>query len=74
MARPINLKKIERRLVVRPLRPEDWASVVALEQHCLPGMETWTKDQFASRGSSRGPIFRSSAMPWPPNAHPTSKP
>jgi ribosomal protein S18 acetylase RimI-like enzyme len=46
MARPINLKKFEKYLVVRALRPEDWESVVALEQRCCPGMETWTKEQF----------------------------
>jgi predicted amidohydrolase/ribosomal protein S18 acetylase RimI-like enzyme len=49
MARPINLKKFEKHLVVRPLRPEDWESVVALEQRCFPGMETWTKEQFDSQ-------------------------
>jgi predicted amidohydrolase/ribosomal protein S18 acetylase RimI-like enzyme len=49
MARPVNLKKFERRVVVRALRPEDWDSVVALEQRCFPGMETWTREQFDSQ-------------------------
>jgi predicted amidohydrolase/ribosomal protein S18 acetylase RimI-like enzyme len=48
MARPINLKKFEKHLVVRPLRADDWESVVALEQRCFPGMETWTREQFDS--------------------------
>jgi predicted amidohydrolase/ribosomal protein S18 acetylase RimI-like enzyme len=50
MARaPVNLKKFERHLLVRPLRSDDWPSVVALEQRCFPGMETWTKEQFDSQ-------------------------
>jgi predicted amidohydrolase/ribosomal protein S18 acetylase RimI-like enzyme len=49
MARPINLKRFEKHLVVRPLQPGDWESVVALEQRCFPGMETWTKEQFESQ-------------------------
>ena len=35
--------------MVRPLRPDDWDSVVALEQRCFPGMETWSKEQFDSQ-------------------------
>lgn len=49
MPRPINLKKFEKHLVVRPLRPEDWPDVVTLEQQCFPGMETWSKEQFDSQ-------------------------
>jgi predicted amidohydrolase/ribosomal protein S18 acetylase RimI-like enzyme len=49
MARPLNLKKFEKHVVVRPLRPDDWPNVVALEQRCFPGMETWSKEQFDSQ-------------------------
>jgi predicted amidohydrolase len=49
MPRPINLKRFEKHLSVRPLRPSDWTSVIALEQRCFPGMETWTKEQFDSQ-------------------------
>jgi predicted amidohydrolase/GNAT superfamily N-acetyltransferase len=36
-------------VAVRPLRLDDWDSVVVLEGRCFPGMETWTKEQFASQ-------------------------
>jgi predicted amidohydrolase/ribosomal protein S18 acetylase RimI-like enzyme len=45
----INLKKFEKNLVVRQLRADDWARVVALQQRCFPGMETWPKEQFESQ-------------------------
>jgi predicted amidohydrolase/ribosomal protein S18 acetylase RimI-like enzyme len=49
MPRPVNLKRFEKHLVVRPLRPTDWESVVALERRCFADMETWTKEQFDSQ-------------------------
>jgi predicted amidohydrolase/ribosomal protein S18 acetylase RimI-like enzyme len=52
MARAINLKRFEKKIVVRQLRPEDWESVVALQQRCFPGMETWTQDEFTSQLST----------------------
>src|SRR5580704_14472657 len=46
----LNLKKFEKNLAVRPLRPSDWESVVALQRKCFPGMmETWTQEQFLSQ-------------------------
>jgi predicted amidohydrolase/ribosomal protein S18 acetylase RimI-like enzyme len=45
----INLKKFEKNLIVRQLRPTDWEGVVALEQRCFPGMEPWSKEQFESQ-------------------------
>ena len=45
----INLTQFEKQLVVRPLRPDDWDSVVALERRCFPGMSTWTREQFDSQ-------------------------
>jgi predicted amidohydrolase/GNAT superfamily N-acetyltransferase len=45
----INLKKFEKNLVVRPLRPADWLGLVALQQRCFPGMETSSKEQFESQ-------------------------
>jgi predicted amidohydrolase/ribosomal protein S18 acetylase RimI-like enzyme len=45
----INLKKFEKNLVVRPLHASDWEGVVALQQRCFPGMETWTQEQFESQ-------------------------
>ena len=40
----INLKKFEKNLVVRPLRPSDWEGVVALQKRCFPGMEPWSRE------------------------------
>jgi predicted amidohydrolase/ribosomal protein S18 acetylase RimI-like enzyme len=45
----INLKRFEKNLVVRPLRPSDYEGVVALQKRCFPGMEVWSKDQFESQ-------------------------
>src|SRR5689334_3950730 len=45
----LNLKKFEKNLVVRPLRPADWESVVALQEKCFPGMQPWTQPQFMSQ-------------------------
>jgi predicted amidohydrolase/ribosomal protein S18 acetylase RimI-like enzyme len=45
----INLKKFEKNLVVRPLRPADWEGVVALQKRCFPGMEPWSREQFDSQ-------------------------
>jgi predicted amidohydrolase/mannitol/fructose-specific phosphotransferase system IIA component (Ntr-type)/GNAT superfamily N-acetyltransferase len=48
MAR-INLKRFEKQLTVRPLRPEDFDGVRALQQRCFPGMEGTTRAQFDSQ-------------------------
>src|SRR5581483_11451264 len=45
----LNLKKFEKSLAVRPLRPADWPNVQALQQRCFPGMDTWTHEQFLSQ-------------------------
>jgi predicted amidohydrolase/ribosomal protein S18 acetylase RimI-like enzyme len=45
----INLKKFEKTIVVRTLRPSDWEDVVALEKRCFPGMDSWSKEQFESQ-------------------------
>jgi predicted amidohydrolase/ribosomal protein S18 acetylase RimI-like enzyme len=49
MPRPINLKKFEKHLEVRPLGADDWEQVVELEKRCFAGMETWTREQFDSQ-------------------------
>src|SRR5438309_1301433 len=33
----INLKKFEKNLVMRPLKPSDWDGVVTLQRRCFPG-------------------------------------
>jgi len=45
----INLKKFEKNLAVRQLRPADWEEVVALERRCFPEMESWSREQFESQ-------------------------
>jgi predicted amidohydrolase/ribosomal protein S18 acetylase RimI-like enzyme len=45
----VNLKAFEKHLVVRQLRPDDWESVVRLQQRCFPGMDTWSREQFESQ-------------------------
>jgi predicted amidohydrolase/ribosomal protein S18 acetylase RimI-like enzyme len=45
----LNLKDFETSLVVRPLRAEDFAGVVALQQKCFPKMTPWSQEQFHSQ-------------------------
>lgn len=45
----INLKKFEKNLKVRALRPEDYDGVGDLQRRCFPGMEPWSREQFASQ-------------------------
>ncbi|HEY8943525.1 MAG TPA: GNAT family N-acetyltransferase [Polyangiaceae bacterium] len=45
----INLKKFEKTLNVRRLRPEDFEEVVRLQIACFPGMPPWTREQFDSQ-------------------------
>jgi predicted amidohydrolase/ribosomal protein S18 acetylase RimI-like enzyme len=45
----LNLKDFETSLVVRQLRAEDFAGVVALQQKCFPKMTPWTPEQFRSQ-------------------------
>lgn len=41
--------RTERRLVVRPLRIEDYDQLVEVELRCFPGMKPWQKEQVASQ-------------------------
>lgn len=45
----INLKKFEKNLAVRMLRPSDYEDIAALQQKCFAGMETWSRAQFDSQ-------------------------
>src|SRR5262249_35006039 len=45
----INLKKFEKNLVVRPLKPGDYEGVADLQRRCFPGMDPWTREQFSSQ-------------------------
>lgn len=43
---PIDLTEFERKIVVRPLTPDDYDRLIALEKTCFPGMRPWTTEQY----------------------------
>lgn len=45
----INLKTLEKKIIVRRLKQEDYSQVVQLQEHCFPGMHTWKEEQFKSQ-------------------------
>jgi predicted amidohydrolase/ribosomal protein S18 acetylase RimI-like enzyme len=45
----LDLKDFEKSISVRPLRSEDYDTVVALQLKCFPGMKPWSPEQFASQ-------------------------
>ncbi|MEZ4334807.1 MAG: GNAT family N-acetyltransferase [Myxococcota bacterium] len=49
MKDPIDLSEFEAKLLVRPLRREDFDDLIALEARCFPGQKTWTRAQFESQ-------------------------
>ena len=49
MTTKLNLKKFEKNLVVRPLRPADWEGVVALERLAFPA---WSRGRRSSSKAS----------------------
>ncbi|HEX5051865.1 MAG TPA: GNAT family N-acetyltransferase [Planctomycetota bacterium] len=46
---PIDLTQFESHLEVRPLRVEDYESIVEIQKRCFPGMPTWTKQHIESQ-------------------------
>ena len=42
----VNLKKYERKILVRRLRPTDFDAVVKLQETVFPGMAPWTREEF----------------------------
>ena len=46
---PLDLAEFETKLVVRPLRMEDYDALIALQSRCFPGMMNWDKEQIASQ-------------------------
>lgn len=46
---PLNLEDFESRVVLRPLRPDDYDDLVALEKKCFPGIATWKREQVESQ-------------------------
>ncbi len=45
----INLKTLERKIVLRQLKLEDYDKLIHLQKLCFPGMQTWKFDQFESQ-------------------------
>jgi len=45
----IDHKDFETKLVLRPLRIEDFDALVTMQAKCFPGMKTWTREQMASQ-------------------------
>ena len=47
--KPIRLEDFEREIVLRPLVIEDFEDLVAMQERCFPGMQTWGRDQIESQ-------------------------
>lgn len=45
----IALEEFESRLIVRPLRAEDYDRLIVLERKCFPGMESWKREHVESQ-------------------------
>ncbi len=45
----IDLKSFEKKIVVRPIRIEDYDSLVELQLKCFPGMKPWRREQLESQ-------------------------
>lgn len=45
----INLKTLEKKIILRQLRMEDYNEVIALQELCFSGMQTWKREQFESQ-------------------------
>ena len=49
MGTELNLKEFEWKTIVRPLRIDDYDALVAMQEKCFPGMQTWGHDQIESQ-------------------------
>jgi len=45
----IRLRDFERKVVLRPMRMEDFDELVAMQALCFPGMSTWKREQIESQ-------------------------
>lgn len=45
----INLEEFEARLNLRPIRVDDYARLIELQQKCFPGMPTWQREHIESQ-------------------------
>jgi len=45
----IDLKTLEKRIIVRQIKIEDYNQIVKLQELCFPGMPTWTNEQIRSQ-------------------------
>lgn len=49
MAQAIDLQDYETKLVVRPMKLDDFEALVAMQAKCFPAMELWGRDQIESQ-------------------------
>ncbi len=45
----IDIESFQKKILVRPIRMEDYDQLVALQLKCFPGMKPWTREQLASQ-------------------------
>jgi predicted amidohydrolase len=45
----IDLKTLEKRIIVRQIKIEDYNQIIKLQELCFPGMPTWTNEQIRSQ-------------------------
>lgn len=46
---PKELREYELKTILRPLEPQDFDELIAMQRLCFPGMETWQKQQLQSQ-------------------------
>ncbi len=45
----MDIKNFEKKIIVRPLKPEDYKDLTDLQLKCFPGMKPWSWEQFESQ-------------------------
>ncbi len=45
----IDLKTLEKKIILRQLRMEDYDELIELQELCFPGMQTWNREQIESQ-------------------------
>jgi predicted amidohydrolase/ribosomal protein S18 acetylase RimI-like enzyme len=44
-----DLSTFERQVILRQIQMEDYGQIVTLQEHCFPGMKTWSREQLESQ-------------------------
>ncbi|MBN1397354.1 MAG: GNAT family N-acetyltransferase [Bacteroidetes bacterium] len=45
----INLKNFETKIIIRPIKMDDYEQITALQEKCFPGMKAWSREQMESQ-------------------------